>query len=168
MPHPAARRGSRGFTLVEMIIVILILSIVYVMGMDTIATFEANQRADRAAREILAFFRFARQLAMTTGNNAKVQVNTAGNSFAVYLMSNGTTWDAAPYPQAMASGGTMKISLNTARELAGTTISVNPPATTAFIYQPLGTCTATGTVTFTYATKTKSITIPAVGDPQIN
>src|SRR4051812_40645386 len=61
------RAPARGFTMLELMLVILIMSILSVAGMDAISTFEANQRADRAARESLTAFRFARGLAMTTG-----------------------------------------------------------------------------------------------------
>jgi prepilin-type N-terminal cleavage/methylation domain-containing protein len=165
-PRPP-RRSRRAFTVIEMMIVLLIMSIVSVLGMDTISEFEAGQRAQRASLEILAFFRYARTLAMTTGDNAEVQLDTTNNTFAVYLMSNGTSWDATPYAQSMASGGTMLINLNTERELAGTVMTVSPTTATAFIYQPLGTCTVTGTIRFTFGGKVSTLTVPAVGDPQV-
>ncbi len=117
---------------------------------------------------MLSFFRFARHLAMTTGNSAKVHIDTTNSVFAVYLMSNGSTWDATAYAVSMAPNGIMQITMPTERELAGTTVAVTPAGTTDYIYQPLGTCTVTGTVTLTYGTHIKTITVPAVGDPQIN
>src|SRR5436309_1608279 len=46
-PAADARRRSRayGFTMLEMTLVVLIMSILSVAGMDAISTFEANQRA---------------------------------------------------------------------------------------------------------------------------
>jgi prepilin-type N-terminal cleavage/methylation domain-containing protein len=171
VPLPITRRTRsphrRAFTAIEMLIVLLIMSIVSVLGMDTISEFEASQRAQRASLEILAFFRYARNLAMTTGNNAEVKLDTVNNTFAVYLMSNGTTWDTTPYAQEMASGGTMLININSERELAGTTMTVAPTTATAFIYQPLGTCTVTGVISFTDGPKVSTVTVPAVGDPQV-
>ena len=164
---PPHRHPRRAFTIIEMLIVILIMSIVSVLGMDTISEFEAGQRAQRASLEILAFFRYARNLAMTTGNNAEVKLDTVNNTFAVYLMSNGTSWDTTPYAQSMTSGGTMLINLNAERELSGVTMSVAPTTATAFIYQPLGTCTVTGVISFTFGSKVSTVTVPAVGDPQV-
>jgi prepilin-type N-terminal cleavage/methylation domain-containing protein len=69
------RRG-RGFTVIEMMMVILVMSILAVIGLDAVATFEANQRADRAAREALAAFRFAGILAKNTGKKAKVVLDS--------------------------------------------------------------------------------------------
>ncbi|HVS71660.1 MAG TPA: prepilin-type N-terminal cleavage/methylation domain-containing protein [Phycisphaerae bacterium] len=162
----ATQRRRRAFTAMELMIVITILSIVSVISIDTIATFEANQRADRASREALAFFRFARNLAMTTGKTAEVRLTPASSTFAVYWMSNGTSYDATPYPQSMVAGGQMLINMTTERELQGTTLSATGGATD-FAYGPLGSCSTSATITFTYGHSTKTLVIPQVGDPQI-
>src|SRR5688500_18819078 len=81
---PRACRPRRAFTVVELMIVVLILSILSVTAMDAVATFEANQRADRAARESLAAFRFAKGLAMSTGKKAKVVVDTTARTVSVF------------------------------------------------------------------------------------
>src|SRR4051812_48054706 len=88
----APRPRARGFTMLELMLVVLIMSILSVAGMDAISSFEANQRADRAARESLTAFRFARGLAMTTGKKAKVVVDTAARTISIYWQSNGTTY----------------------------------------------------------------------------
>ena len=163
--HSRPRRG--GFTFVEVLLVVLIMSIVAVMGMDAIAEFEASQRADRAARESLAFFRLARNLAMTTGKKAKVAVDTTNRTFSVYWQSNGTSYDATPYTNSMTATGTAVLNLNNARELVGTGVALNPTTTTFFEYSALGTCAQTGTVNFTYGGKTKSLAVANVGDPQL-
>jgi prepilin-type N-terminal cleavage/methylation domain-containing protein len=160
--HPRPRGG---FTVMEILITVTILAITAVISIDTIATFEANQRADRAAREALTFFRFARHLAMTTGKTAEVRLDTSAHTFAVYWMSNGTSYDATAYPQNMIAGGKMVIDLDTERELAGATMSVSPAGTTDFAYGPLGSCSVSGTITFTIGSKTRSLVVPKVGDP---
>jgi Tfp pilus assembly protein FimT len=151
----------------EILLVLLILSITSVIGIDAIATFEANQRADRGARETLAFFRYARHLAMTTGKSAKVQIDPANKTIAVYWMSNGTSWDASPVAQSMASGGTMKLDFANSGEIKGTSLTLNPAGTTAFTYNALGACSSRSTLTFTYGSKAKDLVIPMVGDPQL-
>ena len=162
------RRGRRrGFTVIELMLALLIMSILAVLGMDAIADFEAAQRADRAARESLAFFRFARNLAMTTGKKAKVAVDTTNRTVAVYWQSNGTSYDATPYTMSMTSSGTALLNMGTARELAGTTLALNPSGTTYFEYSALGTCAQTGTVNFSFAGKAKSLAVVNVGDPQL-
>jgi hypothetical protein len=68
----------------------------------------------------------------------------------------------------MASGGTMQLNFATARELQGVSLSVNPAATTAFTYNPLGACSVNATLTFSLGTKSKRLVVPMVGDPQVN
>ena len=147
--------------------VIMILAITALLARDAIAEFEASQRPDRAAREALVWFRFARNLAMTTGKNAKVAVDTAAGTLSVYWQSNGSTYDATPYPCSMTSSGTAVLTLSSARELSGTSLTVTPGTTTYFEYGPLGTCNQTGTLTLTYAGRGKTLTVTSVGDPQI-
>src|SRR5205085_5411577 len=103
MPMPRSRvlrvggmPMARGFTMMEVMLVLVIMSIVAVLGMDAIAEFEAAQRADRAARESLAFFRLARNLAMTTGKNAKVVVDPSTNKISVFWKGDGTGGSAYP------------------------------------------------------------------------
>jgi hypothetical protein len=144
--------------------------------MDAVSTFEANQRADRAAREALAAFRFARSLAMTTGKKAKVMLDTTTtvSSFSVFWQSNGAAYDTTAYSTGMVAGGTyvlkMGTNANAARELANTTFAVSNTTggyTNYFEFSALGNCAQTGTITFTYAGKTKRLVIANVGDPQI-
>lgn len=161
------RQFSRGFTLVEMTMVLLIMSIIAMLGVDAVANFEAAQRADRACRESLAYFRFARSLALTTGKKAEVSVNSASGTIAVYYQSNGTSYDTTAYSTGIIAGGSWTLNINNARELAGTAIAITPATTTAFEYGPLGTCNETGTVTFSYAGVSKSLVVAAVGDPQV-
>lgn len=156
-----------GFTLVEIMLVVLIMSIIAVLGMDAIAEFESSQRADRAARESLVFFRLARNLAMTTGKKAKVAVDTSNRTVSVFWQSNGTAYDATAYTNGMTGSGTSVLNLNNAREVVGTTVALNPSGTTYFEYSALGTSAQTGTVSFTYGGKTKSLVVANVGDPQL-
>ncbi len=161
------RHGRRAFTLVEMTMVLLIMSIIAMLGIDAVANYEAAQRADRACRESLAYFRFARSLALTTGKKAKVTVDTVNKIVAVYYQSNGASYDATAYSTSMLAGGSWTLNVGNARELAGTSITLNPAATTYFEYGPLGTCSETGTVTFSYAGVSKNLVVAAVGDPQV-
>lgn len=165
---PRHRGGNepRGFTMIEILLVLLIMSIIAVLGMDGIAEFEAAQRADRAARESLAFFRLARNLAMTTGKNAKVVVNPTSNNVSVFWQSNGTTYDAAAYANSMTSTGTCVLDISNSRDLAGTIITA-PAVSTNYEFSALGNCAATGTVTFQYGGHSKSLVIAFVGDPSL-
>ena len=151
----------------ELMLVILVIAITGVLGLDTISSYEANARSERAARECLVAFRYARNLAFTSGKNACVRFNSGTNSFSVYWQSNGSSWDASPVTQPMAQGQTYTVSLNTANELAGCTYSISPSAT-QFTYSALGSCDTAGTITFTFGNHTKQLVVALVGDPTVN
>ena len=111
------------------------MAIVSTLGMDSIAEFDAASRPKNAAIECILAFRYARQLALTTGTNTKVTFNTASNSFSVYRMSNGSTWDASPVTQPATHGGIYTITMNSSTELNGVIISLNPSGTTALTFR---------------------------------
>ena len=159
-------RGQRGYTLVEVMVVLLIIAIGAALSIDTIAAFDAQQRAERAARNCVAFTRYARSLAMTTGTATKLSINTGAGSFGVYTQTGTSTW--ALVTQSLIGSGPMTITMSARRDLVGTTMSVSPSGTTDFIYTQLGACSTSGTLTFTCAGSSKTMTIPAVGDPVVN
>ena len=175
----AAQARGRGpgpmraaFTLIEMMLVITIASIIALIAIDFISSFEAHQRAERAARESLSCFRAARNLAMTTGKYAKVVVDTTGQTLTILWnqagdSTNGTNGTFVTATNGMTSSGNWVLNVNSARDLVGTTVSLNPATTSSFIYSALGTCAQTGTLTFTYASQTKSLVVYNVGDPQL-
>ncbi len=167
-PRRARTAAPRAFTLVEMLIVILIMAITASLGVDAISGFEAAERPTRAARECLQAFRFARQLAVATGKSAKVSFNTSTNSFSVYWMSNGSTWDASPVAQPAFAAGVYTVTMSNSFELAGVTLSLNPAGTTNFTYNPVGSLDNASVVTFTYGSKSKTLTVNKVGDPIVN
>jgi len=154
--------------MVEVLIVLIIMGIVGTLGMDSVSNYDATARPERAARECLMAFRYARQLAVTSGKSTKVTFDTSANAFSVYWMSNGSTWDASPVTQPGAQGGTYTITLANTAELKGTTLSLNPPGTTAFTFNALGSLDNSTVITFTYGPKTRTLTVSKVGDPIIN
>jgi Tfp pilus assembly protein FimT len=157
--------------MMEVILVLLIMSIIAVLGMDAIAEFEAAQRADRAARESLAFFRLARNLAMTTGKRSRVAISTSNNTVTVLWNQsgdwNGTTGTFASVSNGMTASGTSVLDLTNSRDLVGTTMALNPTSTTSFDYTALGNCAQSGTITFSYGGRTKNLIVAAVGDPTL-
>ncbi len=159
---------SRGFTAMELMVVLIIMAIVATIGCDTASEFEAAARPDRAAKECGLAFQYARQLAMTSGKNTKVTFDTTANAFSVYWMSNGTSWDATPVANPMAQGGVYTITMNSASEINGNTISLSPAGTTAFTYNSLGNLDNATTVTFQYGGKSKTLNVYRTGDPQVN
>ena len=152
----------------EMIAVLLIMAIGATISIDSIAAFDSHQRAERAARNCAAFTRYARNLAMTTGKLAKLSVTPATGTFAVYWQSNGTSYDTSPVSQNLINTGLMTITMGARRDLVGTTMSVSPSGTTDFVYTQLGSCSVAGTLTFSCAGVSNTVTIPTVGDPVVN
>jgi prepilin-type N-terminal cleavage/methylation domain-containing protein len=168
--HPnfaADRRTRPAFTMVEVMLVLLVMSIIAVLGTDAIAEFEAAQRPERAARESLAFFRSARNIAMTTGKKAKVVISTTNRTVSIYWQSNGSAYDATPYATSMTGSGTAVLNLNSSRELVGTGVSVSPVTATSFEYSALGTCAQAGVISFNYGGRSRLLDVKNVGDPEI-
>jgi len=160
------KQNRRGFTLVEMMLVILILAIAATMGLDVIGNTEASLRADRAAREALVAIRAARSLAITTGGTFGVEFDVGNNRFQVF-----NTTGSNVVNQSLISGGLYVINLSRA-ELNGTTMR---PAIANDLTDPydvkfsgLGNTSNPGTVIFSYAGYKRTLTIPAVGEPTIN
>ena len=166
LPPPASPPARGAFTLIEVLMVVLIMGICATIGLDAISASDANQRAERSAREVLAAFRFARNLAINTGKKAQVVISTSSATASVYWMSNGSTWDPAPLTSNMSPTGQWVVNLATSPEMRGTAISISPAINT-FIYGTTGTCSATATITFNYGFRTRSLIVSAVGDPQI-
>lgn len=165
--------GKRcGFTTVEMLVCLIILALVSKVVVDVISRTEANARADRAARETMAAIRFARNLAMTTGNSSGVEFNTTTNKVQVYTMISGTqTWVTAAFVGSGKSGR-YEIDLANDREVKGVTMTVTIATDTtnpySVLFTPLGATKNTGTVRFNYSGTSKTLTIPALADPTLN
>jgi len=161
--QPTRMCRRQGFTLVEIILVILILAITATIGLDAIANTEATFRADRAARELMTAIKYARTLSITTGGTYGVEFDTVKGQFSVF-----NTTGSNVVAQPLSTGGTYIVKLSQP-EIAGTTMTVSLANATTnpydLIYASLGTTSNNGTVVFTYAGYTKTVNIPAVGDP---
>jgi type II secretory pathway pseudopilin PulG len=147
-------------------IVLLIMAITASVAVDTVMGYESAARPERAARECLAAFRYARQLAVTTGKSTRVSFDTTNNAFSVSLNTSGSTWVLATQP--LAQGSTYTVTMDNTAELRGTTISLNPTSTTTFTYSALGNLDNATTVTFSYGAATKALAVTRNGDAQVN
>ena len=142
------------------------------IGLDAISGSEANYRATRAAEQTVAALRYARLLAMSTGNSSGVEFNTALKTITVYTMINGTqTFVASPFTGSV--GGNYQINLATNQQAVnGVAMAVSLPsdATNPYdcLYNALGATTNTGTINFTYSQGKRVVTIAAVADPTYN
>lgn len=163
------KKNRRAFTTIELLAVIVILGVCAKLVVGLLSESDAVMRADRAAKECVTAIRYARTLAFTSGNVCGVRFNTSTRTFSVW--QNNTPGTAVTNPMA-GNGGSLVIDLANARELAGTTMTVSLSGDASnpydLSYTALGATSNTGTITFTYAGKTKVVTVPAVGDPTLN
>ena len=170
--HSFTKTNRRGFTTVELVLVLTIMAITATLAADVISTTESNQRADRAAREVVAALRFARNMAMTTGNTSGVEFDTTAKTAKVYTMINSVqTWVTVPFTGTGKSGQYI-INFAGDREILGVTMTVSLPSDTTNPYDvtfnSLGATTNTGTVRFSYSVNYRTVNITALADPTIN
>jgi prepilin-type N-terminal cleavage/methylation domain-containing protein len=157
-----------GFTLIEILLVVLIVAITTTLCLDALSDTEAGFRADRAAREAVTAIRYARMLSVSTGSTYGVEFDKTAGTFDVY-QPPATSGPNTVVPQAMASGGTYIVSLSQP-ELKGVAMSVTLAGQATNPYDLAytnGNTTNTGTLVFTYGSVRKTVAIPAVGDPTI-
>lgn len=161
--HPRRRRG---FTFLELLIVVLILGITASMALGMFSRVEGALRPVRAGRELVTALRYARTLAMTTGAVHGVKVDTRNNCFLVCSAAA----PAVAVPQPLGANGVFLISLASGN-LAGVAMTPTPAADasgqTFFTYNPIGTCTNPGNVVMGFGDQQATVRIPAVGDPSV-
>lgn len=159
--------GGRGaFTLIELLVVVLIIAIAATVGLDVIGNTEAGMRADRAAREAVTALKYARMLAITNGGVYGVEFDVTNKRFQVYQTTGSTV-----VSQSLIQGGSYVINFSRP-ELSGTTMTATITGDTTnpydVAYTGMGNTSNSGTVVFSYGGYTRTVTIPAVGEPTIN
>jgi Tfp pilus assembly protein FimT len=152
----------------EVLVVLVILGVSAKIAVDSISSTDAALRADRAARECLTAVRYARSQAFTSGNTCGVRFNTSTKTFYVWRANTpGTAMSTNLF-----GNGTYTVDLTNNIELKGVTMTVTLSGASSNPYDlsftTLGATSNTGTIVFTYAGKSKTVTIPAVGDPTLN
>jgi prepilin-type N-terminal cleavage/methylation domain-containing protein len=192
------RGSRRAFTLIETLITVLIISVISSLVLVNVSSVDATSRLDRAAQHVIAALRYARIQSLShsqtlTGSSQPsdaygVYFNTASNTVTVFH----STWNAARnryvYPgntvsNSLIQGGLYVVNLNTQSDCAGvkiTSVSLAGSSDTRWNvrspyvcqFRPMGTTPNYGLVpeaiTLTYGGCTCTISIPPVGDPQVN
>ncbi|HSC85960.1 MAG TPA: prepilin-type N-terminal cleavage/methylation domain-containing protein, partial [Polyangiaceae bacterium] len=82
-PRSTARRGAAGFTLVELMVVVLIITILAVIAVPGISRQLANRRARTSADFIATLYRNARLRAMARGSAVLVRFDAATSRYEV-------------------------------------------------------------------------------------
>ena len=85
---PLPRLGEAGFTLVELVIVIVILGALAVVVLPRLG--ESSFRSAAFAEQVATAFRYGQRLAVATGCEIQVEVSSATSSYAVRRRSDGT------------------------------------------------------------------------------
>lgn len=85
---PSFRERLAGFTLLELVIVIVILGVIAVVALPRIG--EGSFRSAAFAEQVATAFRYGQRLAVATGCDIQVEVSSATNSYAVRRRSDGT------------------------------------------------------------------------------
>jgi prepilin-type N-terminal cleavage/methylation domain-containing protein len=186
------------FTLIETLMTVIIISVISSLVLVNVSTVDATSRLDRAAQHIIAALRYARIESLSHSQTVSgssqpsdgygVYFNTVSNTVTVYH----TTWNPARnryfYPgttviNSLIAGGSYVVNLNTQSDCAGVKISSvrlngtsdtrwNTRSPYACQFRPMGTTPNYGQVpeaiTLTYGGRTCTISIPPVGDPQVN
>lgn len=141
---PVARRGLRGFTLIELIMVIVILGVLAVFATPMLKTdgFKARGFHD----ETLALLRYAQKTAVAQRRSVCVNLNSTGVTLTIFAANPSTgTCSAAQ-------------NLNPPNTPRGGTGLVGTPS--AFQFTPLGSTDQSSNVTITIA-NAAGITIEA-------
>ncbi|HEY1683337.1 MAG TPA: prepilin-type N-terminal cleavage/methylation domain-containing protein [Tepidisphaeraceae bacterium] len=192
------RPGYRGFSLIEMMASLVIISMVSGMVLVENQNTDDSQRLDRAADEVVAALRYARIEAMghcttvsaTTQPSTAygVAFDTAANTVTVYYTSYNSSFNIWTLPGtaascAMYSGQSYVINFNSQPEVEGVSISsVNLKGTTdtktntaspyVCQYLPFGECenygNSTAAITLSYDGITRTISVPQIGDASKN
>lgn len=85
---PSPRPSQAGFTLVELVIVIVILGALAVVVLPRLG--ESSFRSAAFAEQVATAFRYGQRLAVATGCEIQVEVSSATSSYAVRRRSDGT------------------------------------------------------------------------------
>jgi type II secretion system protein H len=142
LPYPSRAHG-RGFTLIELMIVVVIIGLIAVIAIPTLAGDLKDRRTRRAAEEIASLFRNARMRALGRGAAVMVHYDASAKSFSVREAVRGGATTCARLPEtncllpatrwttdATTQGGSQevaKIKLDASTEQTGLKVSVDGP-----------------------------------------
>ncbi|MBP9864789.1 MAG: prepilin-type N-terminal cleavage/methylation domain-containing protein [Candidatus Omnitrophica bacterium] len=81
---------ARGFTMMEMILTLVILSVLSTIALPQIVGAIQNFRLNSAAQKMLSDIRYARELALNRHGTYGIQVNAASNSYQIFSLVGAT------------------------------------------------------------------------------
>ena len=87
--NPFYRSEPRGFTLIEVVIVVLILGIVATVAVPGMNDFFTEEKINAAADSVVTAVYYARNVSITTGVNHRVTFDTNSDTFSVEKYTGG-------------------------------------------------------------------------------
>jgi len=172
--HPLRRLRARlrAYTLIELLVVLAILQLAAGMVAANVSAVQRSERLSRAGQQVVIALRYARILAMSSGQPAGVEFDTATHQFRVYQGVAATT-----APNNLMPGGTYMIDFKKQPDVVGVNINgvsiTNPNPAVPFTnpykvaYGTFGTTKNNGTITLKCNSQTITITIPTVGEAKV-
>ena len=82
--HVTKKKFAVGFTMAEVMVVVLIMGIVTLVGLPLLTNSMDHYRLKGAAEEVVNAFRYAQSTAMTSGRKTRVEHNIASNKIRVF------------------------------------------------------------------------------------
>jgi len=140
-------KNNKGFTILELIIVIVITAILATFAVPSIRSWRANSSLSGDTRTLKADFEFARSRAIRDNTPITISFNTGNNSYSI---------DSVP---------------PVSRSLVGTSISTNlTGAATTITFDSRGRAAnnITGSVTLSNGSRNTTVSVSMIGSIQIN
>jgi type IV pilus assembly protein PilA len=133
--------GARGFSLVELLIVVIVVLILASMAIPNILSIARNSRSTGDARSISAALNLARMRAAAAFTHARVYADLSGNTFHVEMWNKaGGCWQTDGDSNACTQTTSPVTALGTGDTFGYGTITAGPTAATSTIAQAPG-CT---------------------------
>jgi len=131
-----ARIASAGYSVVELVILVFVISILSAMSFPMYLSYSRAQETDGAARTIVVALNHARQLAITRGISYSVETQTTPNNRMRSTCVVGPQCPTSPWTGAGTDGAGWRTLENASRIVLGPTIT----------FSSLGAATASGTL----------------------